>query len=129
MASLDMELDRVQPLMADNDVRRVRKQSNSTEVLFEVEPPNLFRDSSADLELASEVIRNLHADCGALLAVMRIQMEEAEQAMRDLEETDFSGGLIDGRYDGYHSSHGPSRPPSLRSPPESSHPGTAVMTG
>ena len=99
MASLDTELDRVQLLMAEKDVRRVRKQSNSTEVLFEVEPPNLFRDSSADLELASEVIRNLHADCGALLAVMRLQMEEAEQAMRDLEETDFSGGLIDGRYD------------------------------
>jgi hypothetical protein len=85
--------------MAANDVRRTRKLSSSTEVLFEVEPPNLFRDPSVDLRLAAKVIRDLPADCAQVVEAIRGQMQEAEQVLCDFDQDEVSGGLIDGRYD------------------------------
>lgn len=86
-------------LIADDDLRRLRKNSSATEVLFEVEPPNLFRDSSVDLRLAAKVVEALCGDCDDLIGMIRQQTTHAEGALREMRAGEAEGGLIDGRYD------------------------------
>lgn len=63
----------------------------TTDVLFEVEPPNLFRDPLVEMSLAANTVKRLMKQPGgrgrvsALLASARERLTRADEAVKHLE--------------------------------------------
>ena len=57
-----MSIDGYWVLTTDSELASVSTAQNSSDILFETEPPNLFRNSLVDVSLAAQVLAGLSKD-------------------------------------------------------------------
>jgi hypothetical protein len=75
---------------------QLRQDSGKGEILFEVEPPNLFRDSLVDLELALQAAISSGLPLASIVAGLRSQKAAAQQCLDALHQ---ESSPIDAKYD------------------------------
>lgn len=94
-------------LCTASELRRLETKTGTTDVLFEVEPPNLFRDPIVEMTLAADTVKRIMKQrqgeerWSGLEKMVREKMTRAEEVLKSSEGIKFSERVspIDEKYD------------------------------